>query len=175
MLPVGFQTGYKTHIEKTIRKIDQLVKKAKNSALDTKDGAYLIPVTSAKEILRLVHETLEMETGRDFHLDEYEGILDYLSSEAQEDAFVWLLTKTNRQISRFKQDGKFENSPDTPGKGTGELTVARKVAQQYPALIMLRQEGKKEHGWRGAPFWWPVLVAQAETAPTVYANKTIQE
>ncbi|MBN9654909.1 hypothetical protein J0K78_11580 [Halobacillus sp. GSS1] len=175
ILPVGFQTGYKTHIEKTVRKIDQLVENAKKNARATKDEAYLIPVTRAKEILRLVHETLEMENGHDFHLEEYEGILDYLGSEAQDEAFVWLLTRKNRHIRRFKQDGKFENSPDTPGKGTGELTVARKVAQQHPAFLMLRQEGKKEHGWRGTPFWWPVLIAQAETAPTVYANKTIQD
>ncbi|WP_281974967.1 Z1 domain-containing protein [Halobacillus litoralis] len=174
MLPIGFQTGYKTHIQKTILELDRLIAKAKTSAHYSEDNAHLIPVAQAKEMLRLVYETLEMEEGRDFHLDEYEGVLDYLIKEAESGAYIWLLTRTQRQIRRYKQDGKFENSPDTPGKGSGELTAARKVAREFPALIMLRQEGKKEHGWRGAPFWWPVLVAQAETSPTVYANKTVK-
>ena len=174
MLPVGFQTGYKTHIQKTIREIDHRVEKAQRKAVDSQEGALLIPVSEAKRLLQLVHETLEMEEGYDFYLDEYEGVLDYLSSESEDGAYVWLLTRNKRQIRRFKQNGKFESSPDTPGKGTGELALAKKVAQIFPTLIMLRQEGKKEHGWRGSPFWWPVLVAQAETSPTVYANKTIQ-
>lgn len=174
MLPVGFQTGYKTHIQRKIKQLDRLVEKAENAAIHSEEGAFLITAAEAKGMIRLVHETVEMEAGHDFHLEEYEGVIDYLSSESDAGAYIWLLSRTNRQIRRFKKDGKFENSPDTPGRGTGELALARKIAQEYPALIMLRQEGKKEHGWRGAPFWWPVVVAQAETAPTVYANKTIQ-
>ncbi|CDQ20566.1 Z1 domain-containing protein [Halobacillus karajensis] len=173
MLPVGFQTGYKTHIQKTIRDIDQFVDRVRKNARISKEGACLIPVSDAKKILTLIHATLEMEEGHDFHLDEYEGVLDYLGAESGDEPYVWLLTKTNRKIRRFKQDGKYENSPDTPGKGAGELAIAKKIAQQHPALILLRQEGKKEDGWRDSPFWWPMIVAQAETAPTVFANKTI--
>ncbi|SFJ75695.1 Z1 domain-containing protein [Halobacillus dabanensis] len=174
MLPVGFQTGYKTHIHKTVREIDCIVEQVQRKAVESKEGAVLIPLSVAKQLLKLVHQTLEMEEGYDFQLDEYEGVLNYLSSQSDEGAYVWLFIRHKRQIRRFKKDGKYENSPDTPGKGTGELTLARKVAQTFPALIMLRQEGKKEHGWRGSPFWWPVLVAQAEMSPTVYANKSVQ-
>ncbi|WP_226584672.1 Z1 domain-containing protein [Halobacillus litoralis] len=173
MLPVGFQTGYKTHIQKTVRELDRRITSLYKQKNQSQKNAILVPVGEAKKLLRLVHETLVMEGGHEFQLDEYEGVLDYLSSESEGGGYVWLLTRTNRNIQRLKQDGKYENSPDTPGKGAGELALARKTAQEYPALIMLRQEGKKEHGWRGSPFWWPVLVAQAETAPTVYANKTV--
>ncbi|MCA0984218.1 Z1 domain-containing protein [Halobacillus yeomjeoni] len=174
MLPIGFQTGYKTHIKKTVGEIDRRVEQLKKNARYTENGAYLVRLEDAKELIGLIHSTLEMEEGRDFHLEEYHGVLDYLSSENGSGAYVWLLTREKRQIRRFKENGKFENSPDTPGGEKGELSVARKVAVNHPALIMLRQEGKKENGWRGAPFWWPVLVAQRHTSPTVYANKTVK-
>ncbi|MGI8314690.1 Z1 domain-containing protein [Halobacillus mangrovi] len=174
LLPVGFQTGYKTHIQKTVREIDRLIENELKNARYHEEGAYLIPVEKAKEMITLVHKTLEMEEGREFNLDEYHSVLDYLSTEAKSGAYVWLITRTRREIQRFKEDGAFENSPDTPGKGKGELAIARRKAKDHPALIMLRQEGKKEHGWRGAEFWWPVVVAPSETRPTVFANKTVK-
>ena len=174
MLPVGFQTGYKTYIQPTVKKVDDLVASLKSRAVDEREGAYLVPATSAREILGLIHSTLEMEEGRDFHLDEYESVLDYLTTENEEGAYVWLVVRKKRQIQRLNGAGKFENSPDTPGSGQGELSIARRVADHHPAMILLRQEGKKEHGWRGTPFWWPVLVAQQNTTPTVFAKKTVK-
>ncbi|MBA2176297.1 hypothetical protein H0266_15470 [Halobacillus locisalis] len=174
MLPVGFQTGYKTYIQPTVKKVDDWVASLKTRAVDEKEGAYLVPATSAREILRAIHSTLEMEEGRDFHLDEYESVLDYLTTENEEGAYVWLVVRKKRQIKRLNGAGKFENSPDTPGSGQGELSIARRVAEDHPAMILLRQEGKKEHGWRGTPFWWPVLVAQQNTTPTVFAKKTVK-
>ncbi|WJE16458.1 Z1 domain-containing protein [Halobacillus sp. ACCC02827] len=174
ILPIGFQTGYKTNIQKHIHTLDKLIDKAKASAVREENGAFLIRKSEAKEMLRIVYETLEMEEGYTFHLDEYEALIDYLCAESDNGDYVWLLSRTHRQVKRFKKDGKFENSPDTPGKGSGELALARKVAESSPALLMLRQEGKKENGWRGSPFWWPVLIAQARIAPTVYADKIIK-
>ncbi|WP_281659188.1 Z1 domain-containing protein [Halobacillus sp. Cin3] len=174
MLPVGFQTGYKTHIQKQVRQLDDRVDQLKRAALKERDGAYLVPVEEAKRLLSLVHETLEMEEGYDFSMDEYEGVLDYLTAESEKRAFVWVLARKNRNIQRLKKDGSYENSPDTPGRGEGELAEARRLARNFPALIMLRQEGKKEQGWRGSPFWWPVLIVPAETAPTVYAGRTVK-
>lgn len=144
------------------------------TAVKEQDGAYLVPVDEARQMLRLVYETLEMEEGYDFSIDEYESALDYLSAGSEKGAYVWILARKNRNIQRRKQDGSYENSPDTPGRGRGELAEARRLAREFPALIMLRQEGKKEQGWRGSPFWWPVLVAPAEAAPTIYAGRTVK-
>lgn len=175
MLPVGFQTGYKTYIEKTVRQIDDSIKSVvKRQAKAKREGAFLVPANAVRELIRLIHSTLEMEEGREFHLDEYESVLDYLTTENDQGAYVWLVIRAKRQIQRLNGAGQFENSPDTPGKGTGELSIARRVAEDHPALILLRQEGMKEHGWRGTPFWWPVLVAQRNTKPTVFAKKTVK-
>ncbi|MCA0972044.1 Z1 domain-containing protein [Halobacillus litoralis] len=174
MLPVGFQTGYKTYIQKTVRQMDEKLKSLVDGAVDEKEGAYLVPAEDVRSLVGLIHSTLEMDEGRDFHLDEYESVLDYLTTENEKGAYVWLVIRGRRKIQRFNGAGQYENSPDTPGSGKGELSIARRVAEHHPALILLRQEGKKEHGWRGTPFYWPVLVAQRHTTPTVFAKKTVK-
>ncbi|MBB5173377.1 Z1 domain-containing protein [Texcoconibacillus texcoconensis] len=66
LLPVGFQTGYKTHIEKTVKQIDAQVKALAGAAVKKHDGAgsYLVRVEDAKKVLALIHSTLVMEEGR---------------------------------------------------------------------------------------------------------------
>jgi hypothetical protein len=32
------------------------------------------------------------------------------------------------------------------------------------------KDGREEDGWRGTPFWWPVLFAPAKAAPSVFAS-----
>ncbi|WP_282139585.1 hypothetical protein [Cytobacillus oceanisediminis] len=51
-------------------------------------------------------------------------------------------------------------------KGKSQIAVCK--------LILLKQNGLKENGWNGTPFWWPVIVAPALTTPTVFAKKTIK-
>ena len=179
LLPVGFQTGYKTNISNTINQIDIILADLKESSPHVleDEGAFLISVNKAKEILRLIHSTLIMEDGYEWDLGEYFSILDYLSNEIEESShkgFVWIVTRINRNIKRMDSNNRFENSPDTPKGEKGELKVARKLAQDIPALILLKQNGEKENGWMGTPFWWPVIVAQSQTSPTVFAKKTIK-
>jgi len=32
------------------------------------------------------------------------------------------------------------------------------LAIDVPVLMLLRQNGNESDGWRGLPFWWPVVV-----------------
>ncbi|GGD02030.1 Z1 domain-containing protein [Pontibacillus salipaludis] len=175
MLPIGFQTGYKTHIQKTINQVTKQLEKWRVSAVKHKGEAFLIPVEAASEILAQIYQTIEMEHGYEWNLEDYQSMLHYLSNEheSKEKGYVWIVMRHGRQIKRLDQNGRFESSPDTPGNGQGELAVARNVATHVPALILLHQQGKKEQGWRGAPFWWPILVAPKETKTAVYASKTV--
>ncbi|MGR5988701.1 hypothetical protein ACT7CT_24875 [Bacillus sanguinis] len=73
----------------------------------------------------------------------------------------------------FEKDGRFEDAPDTPTGAKSELRIAKQVATDIPALILLRQEGKEENGWRGCQFWWPVLVTPENTKTAIYTSKTL--
>ncbi|WP_317889877.1 Z1 domain-containing protein [Sutcliffiella deserti] len=178
LLPIGFQTGYKTHIKSKVEMIDKLLEQAeyKSQTHDKSKGYFLMPVDEVKYILSIIHSTLIMEDGYDWDLEEYESILDYLSYEQETELSgnVWVVTKQNRNIKRVDSNGVYENSPDTPKGEKGELRIARDIAQDIPAVILLRQNGLKENGWNGTPFWWPVIVAPAHTTPTVFAKKTIR-
>lgn len=86
--------------------------------------------------------------------------------------------RKDRRIARIrKSTGRFENSPDTSSGKMNELKVAKKVAENCPALILTRQLGSTsgEYGWKhNTPFYWPVLVAPRNTTPTVFANNSIK-
>lgn len=178
LLPVGFQSGCKTHIKSKIEMIDKLLENAESNSRisDVSKGYFLMPVDEVKSILSIIHSTLIMEDGYDWDLEEYESILDYLSYEQDSELSgnVWVISRRNRNIKRLDSNDIFENSPDTPKGEKGELRIAREIAQEVPAVILLRQNGLKENGWNGTPFWWPVMVAPALTTPTVFAKKTIK-
>lgn len=174
LLPVGFQTGSKTKTQKLIKQIDQLIDYEKSGQQD--ENTIKVSITIAKQILTLIFETLIMEDGYEWDLEEYLSVLDYLSFETDSDnqGYVWLVIKEGRNIKRKDGENRFENSPDTPKGEKGELRIARLVAKDIPAIILLKQNGFKVNGWNDAPFWWPIIVVPSETIPTVFAKKTIK-
>ena len=56
--------------------------------------------------------------------------------------------------------------------GTPELRViVREPTRQAPALVLLKQEGGPDRGWKAGPFWWPMLASPPQAAPCVFATK----
>jgi len=83
---------------------------------------------------------------------------------------VWLLVRQNRDNYRIRQDtGRFTNAPDTSHV---EGKIAEQWAKDIPMLMLFRQNGNKDKGWLGAPFWWPVLYMPQVCRVSVYANET---
>jgi hypothetical protein len=35
--------------------------------------------------------------------------------------------------------------------------------------MLFRQNGEEAKGWRGTPFWWPVLFPPLRSAPAIFA------
>ncbi|WP_411680224.1 hypothetical protein [Clostridium thailandense] len=70
------------------------------------------------------------------------------------------------KICKRKGAGRIMNSPNN---ATQDGIPAKKLAIDNPSIILIKNQGKKEHGWSGTPFWWPVLVTPKNTKPTVYA------
>lgn len=77
------------------------------------------------------------------------------------------LVRRGRDISRKKADDTFSNQPDNPET---DQTVARENAVDIPMLILLKQNGDEGRGWRGAPFWWPVLWTHRDTQTVIFAS-----
>lgn len=177
MLPTGFQTIAKSYLEPKMKKIDSFIEELQRGAIQsvTNDSrCFLVEKQNVQQLLTMIHETYEMEEGYDWDLETYLSVMNYLSEEndSDEKGSVWIVLRNNRNIGRIRQSsGRFEDAPDT---AQDELKVAKQLACTIPALIMTRQNGHEEQGWRGAPFYWPILIAPTETKVTVFAGNAIK-
>lgn len=169
LLPIGFQTGYKTYISKTVKEIDEMIEAKRNGS----DLPFLMDVDTAIKLIELIKSTYDDHAGEVWDERSFISSLEYLSlnTDSEHAGKIWCIVRKNRNIGRLRQDGKYEDAPDTPKGEKGELRIARRVAKDIPALILLRQNGEEEKKWRGDPFWWPVLVAPENTNTVIYTNK----
>ena len=170
MLPIGFQTDYKTKVRSTLDELDKVITN-KIPAGDIKKP-FLIELPLAQSIIDMISNMLIFE--RDWEWEAFKASLEFLSKNSDNpktQGKVWCIVRTGRKISRFKDDGMtFSDAPDTP-RDEGE--VARQTAIDIPALILLRQEGLKEQEWMDSPFWWPVMVAPKKMRPVIFASELV--
>jgi len=73
----------------------------------------------------------------------------------------------DRNVARYREEGRFSNAPDT--KQQKDLAQAK--ADDIPVLRLLRQNGDEAKGWRGLPFWGPVILTSKSAPPVIYATK----
>lgn len=169
-VPYGFQTIAPSYLTRKITKIDQRIEQLLPSG--TSDDPFLITLEQAEELLRAVEETLEFEKGFGFDWRSLYAALNFLSKypDGKEHCgHIWLLVRKGRDNSRMRSDGlRFFDAPDTSHI---EGEIAREKAQTIPMLMIFRQNGKEENGWRGSAFWWPVAVAPQETHTAIFAGE----
>ncbi|MBP9759777.1 MAG: hypothetical protein KBD24_00220 [Candidatus Pacebacteria bacterium] len=173
MLPVGFQSGYKTHIEQTVHEIDSVV----DRWFQGKDKSYavLVDLTEAVEVIGLIGKTLELNELYAWSWNTFISSLEHLSHRARNpDQLnkVWVVMREDKSLSRTKADGRFSDDPDG-GSGRTARTEARDAAVDAPALMLIRQKGLKEDGWKDTPFWWPILMSPANTEAAVFAEDIV--
>jgi hypothetical protein len=167
LLPTGFQAGFKSNIGRTIQRIDQLLKELLKP-IRKKDFAKL-PKDIALEIIDLIRSTYLYEERYDnldytWNEQDMKGAIEYASSQSGED-YIYCLHRTDRNISRYRDNGNFTNAPDT---GSIDLRPSRELAETIPVLMLIRQNGDKAQGWNDCPFYWPVLVLPRELTPVIF-------
>ncbi|MCP5481453.1 MAG: hypothetical protein H7A21_08485 [Spirochaetales bacterium] len=170
LLPTGFQTGPKSRIERTVQKIDRLL--AQHAAQDDRDP-FLWSVEEAEEVLSLIESTFDsFEPGFRWDKRTLPATIRYLSyrcPDAARRGRLFGLVRRGRDARRILADGRFAHNPDSADK---EGAVARRFAINLPILMLFRQTGEEEKGWRGTPFWWPVLMAPSDMPPLIFAEET---
>ena len=94
--------------------------------------------------------------------------MEHLSKRAQNLDFrdkVFLIVASERDVARMRPGGRVSNAPDTKQ----QADFAQEKARHVPVLMLLRQEGSEEKGWKGLPFWWPVIVVPRDAVTSVFA------
>lgn len=173
MLPSGFQTIAKSYLEREMKKIDKHVETMKQTAKAVHpkdDRCFLVKKEKVQALLAMIYQTYSFKEGYEWDLETYGAVINYLSEETDTNrkGLVWIVVRQNRNMARIrKSTGRFEDAPDTK---QDELKIARNLARVVPSLILTRQNGAEEQGWRGGAFYWPVLVMPEETKTTVFAG-----
>ena len=168
LLPIGFQTGYKSNIRKTIEEIDNLISKL---GIAEKPG--LVDIGTVKKIISLIYKTLEFDDGYKWDVNAFIGSMEYLSNNSKNKDLsgkVWCLIRRDRNISQKKpMENVFSYTPDNP-------EVDQKIAKEYaidvPTVGLFRENGKEGDGWRGSEFWWPVLYVPKNVKTVIFESGT---
>lgn len=172
LFPIGFQTDYKSNIKKNIEELDNEIIGMKDAQ---KSDQFIISIEQAFAILDKIKNTLVFEVGYEWDIRSHKASLEHLSKNCTNDeqkSKVWVVVRTDSDISRKKGSGRFSDDPDG-GSGEVARTVAMRLAENIPALILIRANGSEEKEWKGSPFWWPVLIAPKNTHTTIFASDTI--
>lgn len=170
LLPVGFQTDFRSYLKKPMEEIDALI--ARHQIPGKPEAPFTMPVEDAVEILRRIYATLKFdEPGYEENLNEMIGAISHLSQNTDEESqrgLVYGIWRGDRDIQRIRKGGRFSNSPDSQHR---EGKIAREQAIHIPALLLLRQNGKESDGWRDGAFYWPVLLTPLRTKTAIFANE----
>jgi Z1 domain len=168
MLPVGFQTVSKTSGMKNLTLLNQRVEEL----IGTKPNEpVLISVEKAIDLLELAYANLEFDDAGDDDRKAHIAALEHLSRTCKKvelQGKVWLVAATDRNVARYREEGRFSNAPDTKQQSD----LARTKAEDIPVLMLMRQNGEEEKGWRDLPFWWPVIVTPRMAVTSVFATAT---
>lgn len=177
ILPIGFQSGYRTGangIGNTIKSLDEEVQELCGF---NASAPKLIPVATAIAILDKIETTLEFpdDDAPEFDWDAANAALAHLSSQApnpSDRGQVLLWAADGRESSRMASGGSHATYIETPDSEKTEGQLATQYAINHPILFLLRQNGAEEKGWRGTPFYWPVIRAQKNTPTAIYTAET---
>jgi hypothetical protein len=129
-----------------------------------------VDVNKAIELLDLAYQNLEFDDSIDDDRQAHIVALEHLSricKKADLKGKVWLLAAKDRNVARYREEGRFSNAPDTKQ----QKDLARTSAQDIPVLMLLRQNGDEAKGWRGLPFWWPVILTPRTAATVIFATR----
>lgn len=168
LLPIGFQTRSNTDIKKQILDIDETLKeygKGKES--------FVMPGNKVIEIIKQIEDTFAYEprfdnNGLNWDIAPFIKALE-VGMEKHKRKDVILYHKTGRETARYRHSR--DTFSDAPDDGKTDLPISRKLAKDGPVLMLLKQKGRENDGWRDAEFYWPVLVMPANMPNYVYTEE----
>ncbi len=162
LLPTGFDTISASRLARPVSRVDALVPDAAKGT-QTFVG---ISVDDAIAIVEEIEPTLDLGDDNGFEWEALKGLLRYYAKN--DGGRVLVLAEDGRRLDRAR-------SGDRSGLsilGTTELRdLVREPTRRAPALILLKQVGGPELGWKAGPFWWPMLASPPQATSCVFATK----
>jgi hypothetical protein len=175
ILPIGFQTDYTVRVAPRVARIDKTLDDAAPTA--ALDKPFLVRLDVALQVMALIQPTLVMDAKNGYEFDwvAAQAALEYMSNASirvEQRGHVWCLVRRDRNMSRFINSGSRQAYSDAPDTAHVEGRLARDVATSIPMLMLFRQNGLEEQGWRGTPFYWPLIWAPGDTRTAIFSSTT---
>ena len=171
MVHSGFQTDSQTAIKPIIDNIDRIITSQPNYSNMDSDGIFEVDANVIIDLLHQVRSTyiynrpIDNNADLDWNVQEMIGAIQYATTNTN--GKMWMMHKTNRNLSRVRQNGCFSDAPDD---GRTDLAPARAKSVNLPIIMFIKENGLKSDGWRDAPFYWPVLVLQQNLRTAFYTS-----
>lgn len=169
IVPVGFQTGPKSAIARTIQEIQQCIESQPSYTNRDANGFFVIDKEVAICIIRKIRSTfiydreIDNNSGLEWEVNDMVGCIEYATQKTN--GKLYCLHRTDRNLKRVRQDGAFIDAPED---GRTDLQPAREKCTTMPVLMLFKENGTEEQGWRGTPFYWPTLYLQDDVRPVIY-------
>lgn len=177
ILPIGFESGYRTGANGIGKRIDALDAKILTLCEFNASAPKLVALGTALEILTEIEPTLQFsDDAPPFNWDSARAALIHLSHQHPEESLrgkVLLWAAKDRNSARMASASSHATYIETPDSERTEGQLAKTHATHHPILFLLRQNGSAKQGWRDTPFYWPVIRAQANTPVAIYTAESI--
>jgi hypothetical protein len=178
LVPVGFQSGYRTGKQGIGAIITALDKQVADLCGYNANQPVTISLATAFDLLDQIASTLffEEEDAPEFDWEGAKAALGHLANQhpiESERGQVLLWAANKRASGRMASIGSHAKYIETPDSEKTEGQLAEKYAIERPILFLLRQDGRQEKGWRDTPFYWPVIRAQTKTHTAIYTSATL--
>lgn len=178
ILPVGFQSGYRTGADGIGATIKALDTKIEALCGFSSEAPKIVPLATAVALLSQIEPTLQFteDDAPVFDWDAAKAALTHLSHQPKnpdDRGKVLLWAAKNRNSARLASQSSHATYIETPDSERTEGQLAKTYAINHPILFLLRQNGAEEKGWRGTPFYWPVIRAQSRTPTAIYTADTV--
>jgi hypothetical protein len=162
LLPVDFDTVAGGRLRKVVGRVDTLIP---SGCIDSRKFV-AITLDEALTLIETIEPSLIPDAEPGFDWAAMKGLLQYYAERS--DKRVLLLAEQGRRLTKAA-------SGDRSGLsilGTAELrAMVREPTRQAPALVLLKQDGGPDCGWKAGPFWWPMLASPPQATSCVFATK----
>lgn len=176
ILPVGFWTATKEDTAPVVKEIKQRIISAPGYQQRDSNGLFKMQKDEVMEILRMIESIYVYDKNEHFNYDRRNDIKELMCAltfcAAKSNNEVYVLHRTNRNMSRIRENGAWVDAPDD---GRSDTKPAHDTAINCPVVMLLQENGermKNENGdnigWNNAPFYWPVLMTQQNINKTMY-------
>ena len=111
-------------------------------------------------------------------LEEMQAALRYACKQCEDRRYpnqvAIFSTGEERNVSRIKQNRRGRMFSDSSHDGRTDAPLAAQYTENSPCLFLSIQAGKKEKGWKGGAFYWPVLFAPRDLQTVIFSTNSLE-